>query len=139
VVAGGSAPFGYQWYFNTNSVIPNATNAFLTLASIQATNAGAYSVVVTNVAGSTTSPNAFLTLSSSALSQPQLSGSVYNAGTFSLTVSGDAGPDYIVQASTNLTDWTSIFTNHSPTPPFVWTDTGASNFSQQFYRIQLAP
>ena len=58
---------------------------------------------------------------------------------FSLTVNGDTGPDYIVLASTNLTDWTSIFTNHSPTPPFVWTDSGASNFSQRFYRIQLGP
>ncbi len=98
-------------------------------------------LIVTNVAGSTASANAFLTVSASVPSQPQLSGSIYdnNDGTFSLTVSGDAGPDYIVQASTNFTDWASIFTNHSPTPPFVWTDTGASNFSQRFYRIQLGP
>ena len=31
---------------------------------------------------------------------------VYNDdGTFSLTVNGDTGPDYIVQVSTNLTEW----------------------------------
>ena len=139
VVAGGSAPFGYQWYFNTNTLLINATNDFLTLVNVQATNGGTYSVVVTNTAGSAASAYALLTVSSVAPSQPQLSGLVYNDGTFSLTISGDAGPDYIVQASTNLTDWTSVFTNHSPTPPFVWTDTGASNFSQQFYRILLGP
>jgi hypothetical protein len=139
VAAGGSAPFSYQWYFNTNSGIPNATNAFLTLTNVQTTNAGTYTVVVTNVAGSATSTNAPLTVSAATPARPQLTGFVYNNGTFSLTVSGDPGLDYIVQASTNLTDWAGIFTNHSPTPPFVWSDSAASNFSQRFYRIQLGP
>jgi hypothetical protein len=40
---------------------------------------------------------------------------------------------------TNLTDWTSIFTNHAPAPPFVWTDSGVSNFNRRFYRILLGP
>ncbi len=140
VVASGSTPLAYQWYFNTNTPIANATNVTLFLANVQTTNAGTYSVMVTNAAGSVTSSNAILTVSSGAPSQPQLSGLVYNAdGTFSLTIDGDTGPDYIVQASTNLVDWISIFTNHSPAPPFVWTDTGASNFTRQFYRIQLGP
>jgi pectate lyase len=140
VAAGGSAPFSYQWYFNTNSGIPNATNAFLTLINIQATNAGTYSVTVSNTAGSAISSHAILTVSAGAPSQPQLSGMVYNNdGTFSLTVNGETGPDYIVQVSTNLTDWNGIFTNYSPTPPFVWTDSSASNYSQRFYRIQLGP
>ena len=62
VVAGGSAPLSYQWYFNTNTPIANATNAFLTLANVQATNAGTYSVIVTNAAGSTISSNALLSV-----------------------------------------------------------------------------
>jgi hypothetical protein len=139
VAAGGSAPLSYQWYYNTNWGIPNATNAFLTLINIQATNAGTYSVTVSNVAGSVTSTSALLTVSAGTPARPQLSDFVFSNGTFSLTVSGDPGLDYIVQASTNLTDWTSIFTNHSPIPPFVWTDLVASNFSQRFYRIQLGP
>jgi len=137
VVAAGSAPLAYQWYFNTNMPLANATNGTLILANVQATNAGAYSVMVTNTAGSVISSNAILTVSSGTPSQPQLSGFVYNNGTFSLTINGDTGPDYIVQVSTNLTDWSSLFTNHSPAPPFVWSDTAASNFSQRFYRIQL--
>jgi len=139
VAAGGSTPLSYQWYFNTNTLLANATNAFLTLINIQATNAGTYSVTVSNVVGSVTSTNALLMVSAGTPAKPQLSSFGYDNGTFSLTVNGDTGPDYIVQASTNLTDWASIFTNHSPTPPFVWTDSAASNFSQRFYRIRLGP
>ena len=92
-------------------------------------------------AGSATSAYAVLTVSAGTPSKPQLSGMAYdsNSGTFSFTVNGDTGYDYIVLASTNLVDWNSIFTNHSPTLPFVWSDSGASNFNQRFYRIQLGP
>jgi hypothetical protein len=139
VVAGGSTPLSYQWYFNTTTPLANATNAFLTLINIQATNAGTYSVTVSNAAGSTISSNAVLAVLAGTPFRPQMSDLAFSNGIFSLTVNGDTGPDYIVQVSTNLTDWNGIFTNHSPTPPFVWSDSGASNFNQRFYRIQLGP
>jgi len=137
VFAGGSATLNYQWYFNTNTPVPNATNATLTLASVQSTNVGVYSVIVTNSTGSVASTNVSLNVTSSTPAQPQVSGSAYQNGTFSLTVNGDAGHNYIIQTSTNLTVWTSIFTNPMPTLPFTWSDSGASNYSQQFYRIQV--
>jgi PKD repeat protein len=62
VVAGGSAPLTYQWYFNTSSLLANATNATLTITSAQSTNVGSYSVVVSNSAGTATSANATLAL-----------------------------------------------------------------------------
>ena len=127
----------YQWYFNTNTPVANATNATLTLANVQATNAGVYSVVVTNLAGSIASSNALLTVSSGNYSHPQLSGIVFTNGIFSLTIAGDSGPDYIVQVSTNLISWESIFTNFTPAPPFSWSDANASNYSQRFYRVLL--
>jgi hypothetical protein len=61
-VAGGSAPFSYQWYFNTNSPIANATNSTLTLTSVQSTNVGAYSVVVSNSVSAATSESAMLAI-----------------------------------------------------------------------------
>ncbi len=64
VVAGGSAPLVYQWYFNTNSPLPNATNASLTLTSVQLTNAGVYSATVSNGVGVTNSSFAVLTVAS---------------------------------------------------------------------------
>ena len=70
---------------------------------------------------------------------PQLQNPAWSNGLFRLTVTGDFGPDYLVQASSNLTAWNNLFTNSSPALPFNWTDSGASNFNQRFYRIQLGP
>ncbi|HXT13681.1 MAG TPA: pectinesterase family protein [Candidatus Angelobacter sp.] len=69
---------------------------------------------------------------------PTSSTASFANGQFSMTVSGDAGPDYIIQVSTDLTDWQSILTNNAPTLPFTFTDTNSVN-SAQFYRILLAP
>lgn len=50
VTAAGTAPLAYQWYFD-GLTLPGATNAFYSIASVQATNAGSYSVTVTNAYG----------------------------------------------------------------------------------------
>jgi pectate lyase len=55
VVAGGTGPLSYQWYFNTNSLIAGATNSTLNISNVQPSAAGKYSVVVTNSLGSVTS------------------------------------------------------------------------------------
>ena len=138
VLAGGTANLGYQWYFNTNTPVPNATGSILTLANVQSANAGVYTVVVTNIAGTVTSTNAILAVSGGGSSQPQVSAQTSGNGMFSLTVSGSSGSDFIVQASTNLVDWASIFTNFSTTP-FTWTDSNAANFGVRFYRVQVGP
>jgi hypothetical protein len=62
VSASGSAPLCYQWYFNTNTPLANATNASLNLTNVQLSNAGGYSVIVTNNQGAATSQVATLTV-----------------------------------------------------------------------------
>src|SRR5262249_13798182 len=62
VVASGSIPLLYQWYFNTNTVLSAGTNATFTIASVSSNDVGGYSVIVSNTAGSTTSIVAQLTL-----------------------------------------------------------------------------
>jgi hypothetical protein len=62
-----------------------------------------------------------------------------NGSQFTLLISGDAGPDYTVQASTNLWDWTSLFTTNSPPLPLIWSDGSSGNFDQRYYRILLGP
>jgi uncharacterized repeat protein (TIGR01451 family) len=61
VTASGTAPLNYQWQFN-GAPIPGATASNLALPNVQTSNAGTYSVVVTNVAGTATSSNALLTV-----------------------------------------------------------------------------
>lgn len=56
-----------------------------------------------------------------------------------LLVGGDFGPDYSIEASTNLMNWESIFTTNSPTLPFLWPTADVANFGQRFYRIRLGP
>ena len=65
VVAMGTAPLSYQWYFNTNTPLADRTNATLTLNPVQTNDAGGYSVIVTNSLGSVTSVVATLTVTSS--------------------------------------------------------------------------
>jgi hypothetical protein len=61
VVATGSPAPTYQWEFNGTN-ISGATSSTLSLSSVNALNAGNYSVVVTNLAGSENSSNATLTV-----------------------------------------------------------------------------
>ena len=139
VIASGSGNLFYQWYRNTNSLFVGATNSTLTLNNVQATNAGTYSVIVSNAAGAVNSTNALLTVSSGAYAPPQVTGLIFTNGAFRLTIAGDSGPDYIVQASSNLLNWDDRFTNHAPVPPFNWSDTAATNFARRFYRIKISP
>jgi hypothetical protein len=64
VLAGGTLPLSYQWYFNGNP-IPGATSSSLVFASVQLTNRGQYWVTVTSTYGSgqtVTSPSAMLSV-----------------------------------------------------------------------------
>jgi hypothetical protein len=59
--ADGTTPIAYQWYFNTNTLIVNATNSTLTITNVQPANFGSYFFIATNSYGSATSGVATLT------------------------------------------------------------------------------
>ena len=83
VTATGTAPLNYQWWFNATNKLAAATNASLTITNVQATNAGNYTVVITNAFGSITSSIAVLTVwlpPSVTLTNPA-NGAVFTAGT----------------------------------------------------------
>src|ERR1041385_6345543 len=50
VAVGGSGPFTYRWFFNTNTALLNETNTTLQLTNVQRASAGAYFVIVSNSA-----------------------------------------------------------------------------------------
>ncbi|MGZ5530168.1 MAG: beta strand repeat-containing protein, partial [Limisphaerales bacterium] len=62
VAATGTSPYLYQWSFN-GGTIAGATNSFLLVPQAQSTNAGTYSVTVSNLAGTFASASATLTVS----------------------------------------------------------------------------
>lgn len=72
------------------------------------------------------------------LTQPSFGNISAAGGHFGFSVSGQSGPDYAIETSTNLTQWSNVFITNSPALPFIWTD-ATTNSPQRFYRIKLGP
>ncbi|MFF2481308.1 S-layer homology domain-containing protein [Paenibacillus sp. NPDC058071] len=105
VTASGDAPLSYQWKKDGNALldggnISGATTATLSITNAQSSDAGSYTVVVTNTAGNATSNAAALTVNPapvapSITSQPDnKTVTVGQTATFSVTASGDAPLNY---------------------------------------------
>ncbi len=60
--ASGTAPIGYQWWFNGTNRLANATNTSLNLTNVQLSNDGTYTLVATNAGSAATSQVAYLTI-----------------------------------------------------------------------------
>jgi hypothetical protein len=120
VTAAGTGPLAYQWRFNGTN-LAGATASSYILANAQPTNAGSYSVVVTNVAGSITSAVASLTVwvPVAITSQPQ-SQTVVQGTNVTFCVGASGTPPLLYQwrrGGTNLSGATSsclAFTNIQP-------------------------
>ncbi|WP_224363065.1 galactose-binding domain-containing protein [Hyalangium versicolor] len=61
VTASGTAPFSYQWQYNAANIV-GANGSTFTIAQVQNSDAGKYTVVVSNAAGSAVSAQATLTI-----------------------------------------------------------------------------
>jgi len=69
---------------------------------------------------------------------PVLSSPSIGNGQFAAQISGDVGPDYLLQSSSNLIFWSSISTSTPASMPFWWTNTNPQQ-PVQFYRVTLGP
>jgi subtilisin-like proprotein convertase family protein len=92
VTASGTAPLSYQWLFNGTALsdggqVSGSTSSTLALSNVQSTNAGSYSVTITNVVGAVTSSAALLSISS-----PANSATFTNAALITIPDSGTATP-----------------------------------------------
>lgn len=72
------------------------------------------------------------------LSQPSIGNFSLAGGNVTFKINGQTGPDYQLEASTNLTQWNSVFITNSPALPFDWADP-ATNAPRRFYRVKLGP
>lgn len=129
VLASGSGPLSYQWFFNWTNVLAGATAETLSLTNVQPADAGGYSVLVTNLAGTVTSAVARLRV----LVVPRLVARAAN-GSIELGLDCGDGGSYLIQASTNLVDWRSIAQIAATSGSMSFTDTNAPSFDRRFYR-----
>ncbi len=98
-------------------------------------------VVVTDNGSPNLSATNTFTVIVNPLTQPDAGAPVYAGGQFNLSVSGQVGPDYALQVSTDLASgvWTTLQITNSPPSPFTFSDTNAANLPAQFYRIKVGP
>jgi len=126
VVASGTAPLDYHWYFNGSDLGGAGNNASISVNNAQTNNVGSYVVVVTNNWGSVTSGVASLIL--------QGSSGMSSTG-FGFQFSVPAGHTYIVLASGDFVHWVPISTNTAVTSSVAFTDAEATNHQARFYRV----
>ena len=132
VIASGTAPLAYQWKFN-NADIAGETNTSLTLNIVVWSDAGDYTVTVTNAAGSAFSTPATLTVLPP---DPSHIDSIVTLpdGQVQLKVTGDAG-SYTIEFSTNLMVWEEL-ANVLNTNGTFWCLDGETNAPHRFYRAR---
>jgi len=75
MVAQGTAPLNYQWYFQSNAILEATTNK-LTIANAKPANAGDYFAVITNASGSVTSRVATLAVIQPVSLDPKLGANI---------------------------------------------------------------
>jgi sugar lactone lactonase YvrE len=129
-------------YNNCIRKVPLAGLPIFSLPSVSVTNAGNYTVVITSPYGSVTSAVATLTVTIPQ-TPPQVIASGTNFGFaanqsgFGFNISGASGQTIVVDGSTNLVDWTPLYTNNAGNNPFYFLDTASTNFPWRFYRARL--
>jgi len=151
VLAGGTPYLKYQWTLNGTNLL-NATNASLTLTSVQFTNAGNYAVSISNGSGSTNSATATLIVQAppSFTSQPPLV-TVVPAGNnvaFNVTATGTpplayqwrfAGSNILAANSATLSLTNVQFTNSGQYSVVVTNLYGTATSSNALLIVQSPP
>lgn len=133
--ASGLPTPNFQWRFNGTN-ISGMTNSTLTLTQTALTNAGNYSVVATNVAGSAVSADALLSFVPPTPAQFQNFGQTNSVMQINLT--GDAYWPYAIETSTDLVHWSTLTNLVSTNGIFQFTDSTTNN-PQLFYRARVNP
>ncbi len=131
VDAASATPLTYQWYFE-GKPLGGATNRLLFLNSVAATQAGQYSVSVSNVAGAVRSSAALAVIGA-----PEIRARVAAGGAgCTLQIPGYAVPATIL-VSTNLADWTELVRLPASLTPTNLVDSLSPNAPSRFYRLRL--
>jgi len=63
----------------------------------------------------------------------------FNSNRFAFNLTGSPGQVVIVEASTNLLNWTSTATNTIGAAPIYYTEPYSAQFRHRFYRLRVGP
>jgi|SRR5690348_7269917 len=147
-VAPSLTPQNFHWFFNGRPVATNAEitasntlNSALDIISVlvvsnaNSSNAGTYSLRITNGVGSAVSSNAILTVSAPTINISFVTAGLgLSAGGFQIQLSGPGGSNFVIQASSDLKNWVSISTNPAPAGSVTYLDVSAKTNAVRFYR-----
>jgi hypothetical protein len=123
----------------TNATLNAATGAFSWRPLVtQANTTNPISLEVTASGTPSLSATQSFSIMVNPLTLPSLASVSFSNSLFTMQISGQTGPDYEIQTSTNLTQWSADFTTNSPAMPFSWQDIAATN-SARFYRVVVGP
>lgn len=133
VASGGGTP-AYTWRHD-GVVLPGQTSSTLTLSSVAPADAGTYTVEVAGPCNTATQTARLTVTTAPEFSRPLLQ----TNGTLMFPVSGGLGMTCVIQASTNLTDWTQVARVVNTNGTVSWTDPNTPQHRKRFYRILLEP
>jgi len=63
----------------------------------------------------------------------------FTNNSYQLRVTGTIGPDYLLQASSDLMTWLNLQSNSPLSMPFDFVQTNLNSYPKQFYRVKLGP
>jgi len=127
----------------TNAAVNSSTGNFTWRPTLAQSNSmNTVSVAVTDNGTPNLSATNTFTVTVNPVTAPSTASVTYAGGQFSVSISGQVGPDYYLQANTNLIggSWLTVASTNSPaTLPAILTDPGAGSQPMQFYRIVVGP
>ncbi len=125
----------------SDAALDSGSGAFSWRAPVtQADTTNLFTLTVTDNGSPSMSATQMFQVTVAPLPLPILTPVGLSDGQFTLRVTNSiTGPDYAVQGSTNLIDWSTLFITNSPATPFEWTDAYSADMPAQFYRIKVGP
>ncbi|HXI71479.1 MAG TPA: immunoglobulin domain-containing protein [Verrucomicrobiae bacterium] len=134
----GTTPLSYQWRFGGTN-LAGATTNFYALNNAQPTNAGAYTIVITNYYGAVTSAVATLTVTIPV--PPQITDFKIAGTNVLLSFSTMSSGNYFIEARTNLTigAWSGLISNIAGNGSVkTATNFGGAALPECYYRVRLS-
>jgi len=135
VTATGTAPLSLQWRLN-GTHIAGVTDSGVTRTNVQGADAGNYSVVVSNVAGTVTSTNATLTVTQATVLDIDAI-ALLPDGRAQLAITGGPG-NFAIDVAPEPSGWTQWTSLTATGTAYQYTDPDTNQVSR-FYRVRMLP